>query len=146
MKNNFTQNLFIGILLATFVSFLLTKNIDLFLSFLWILIYILIFCGFIYIDIIIHEFGHAIAGWIVKFPIKIITILKSHISLDRAINEATNPALAFLYLAYACYLKGNRQQSQKYWQKINNNEDLKSSEYRLLFGHIFDKTNYFTMP
>lgn len=412
MKNNFTQNLFLGILLASFISFLLIKNADLFFIFLWIIIYILIFCGFIYIDIIIHEFGHAIAGWIVNFPIKRITIgfghnifkykfnettllinqglqggltnpgtfspdflrlryffftlggvglqvmamalviviisaiksiyplalnnasvfliivniflfsnfiliffnllpfkvnmmgvpmptdglqlltiffinqqkiqqillsgkiiegmeyleekefhkaelifreciannytylvpkinlsvalinqqkfdeaitllskvitetnknpmqlfifnnlawsyllkglnqreflnladdysaqaikisnqhiyvvgtracvlielgkldeginlLKSHINLNRAINEATNPALAFLYLAYAYHLKGNRQQSQKYWQKINNNENLKSSEYRLLFGHIFEKTNYFTMP
>ncbi|MFN6470021.1 MAG: site-2 protease family protein [Nostoc sp. SerVER01] len=408
MKNNFTQNLFLGILLASFVSFLLTRNIDFSLSFLLIFLYILIFCGFLYIDIIIHEFGHAIAGWIVKIPIKRITIgfghnifkykfnettllinqglqggltypgifspnflrlryffftlggvglqvmamalviviisaiksiyplafnnaslfltivniflfsnfiliffnllpfkvnmmgvsipndglqlltiffinqqkiqeillsgkiiegmeyleendfqkaelifreclvnnstslipkinlsvalirqqkideaiillsklitesdknpmqlfifnnlawsylikglnqreflnladnysaqaikisnqhiyvvgtracvlielgkldeginlLKGHISLNQAINEATNPALGFLYLAYAYYLKGNRQQSQKYWQKINNNEDLKSSEHRLVFDHILEKTNY----
>ncbi|MEH2123123.1 site-2 protease family protein [Nostoc sp.] len=412
MKNNFTQSLFIGLLLASFVSFLLTKNIDLSLSFLWIFIYNLIFFGFIYIDIIIHEFGHAIAGWIVNFPIKRITIgfghnifkykfngttllinqglqgglinpgtfspdflrlryffftlggiglqvvvmalvmiiisaiksiyplalnnaslfltivniflfsnfiliflnllpfkvnmmgvpmptdglqlitiffmnqqkiqeillsgkiiegmeyleekdfpkaelifreciannskylipkinlsvalirqqkvdeaiallskiitesdknamqlfifnnlawsyllkglnqreflnladdysakainitnqhlyvvgtracvlieigkidegiklLKGHISLNKAVNETTNPAIGFLYLAYAYYLKANRKEYQKHWQKINNNEDLKSNEYRLVFDHILEKTNYFTMP
>ncbi|MEH2067221.1 MAG: site-2 protease family protein [Nostoc sp.] len=410
MKNNFTQYFFLGILLASFIYFLLTKNIDLFLSFLWILIYIFIFYGFIFIDIIIHEFGHAIAGWIVKIPIKRITIgfgqnilkykfnettllinqglqggltnpgtfspnflrlryffftlggvalqvivmalvviiisaiksiyplafnnaslfltivniflfsnfiliffnllpfkvnvmgvpmpndglqlltiffmnqqkiqeillsgkmiegmeylekkefqkaelifrecianhltslipkinlsvalihqqkideaitllsklftesnknpmqlfifnnlawsylikglnqrefldladdysakaikisnqhlyivgtracvlieigkideginlLKNRISLNKAINEATNPAIGFLYLAYAYYLKDNRKEYQKYWQKINNNEDLKSSEYKLLFDYVLDKTNFFT--
>ncbi|BCL34064.1 tetratricopeptide repeat protein [Nostoc sp. MS1] len=74
-----------------------------------------------------------------------IKLLKGRVNLNRAVNETTNSVMGFLYLAYAYYLKGDKKQSQKYWQKIINNKDLKSSEYKLLFDHVLKKTNHFGM-
>jgi tetratricopeptide (TPR) repeat protein len=74
-----------------------------------------------------------------------IKLLKGRINLNRAVNETTNSAIGFLYLAYAYYLQGNDKESQKYWQKITNNEDLKHSEYSMLLNHVLQKTNNFTM-
>ncbi|BAT55499.1 hypothetical protein NOS3756_44860 [Nostoc sp. NIES-3756] len=75
-----------------------------------------------------------------------IKLLRGRINPNRAVNETTNSAIGFLYLAYAYYLKSDENQSQKYWQKIINNEDLKSSEYKLVLDHVLEKTNQFTMP
>lgn len=75
-----------------------------------------------------------------------IKLLRGRINPNQAVNETTNSAIGFLYLAYAYYLKIDENQSQKYWQKIINNEDLKSSEYKLVLDHVLEKTNQFTMP
>lgn len=75
-----------------------------------------------------------------------IKLLKPQVSLNHALNDNTNSVIGFLYLAYAYYLKGNVKQSQKYWQKIKDHQELKSSEYRLFCNHVLKKTNYFAIP
>lgn len=72
-----------------------------------------------------------------------IKLLKPYINLNHPVNETTNSGIGFLYLAYAYYLQGNKKECQKYWQKIQNNQDLQSSEYQLLFNHVVNKTNSF---
>ncbi len=63
--SRFFSLIIIGFILGIFAPSLLPK---------FTLKYLLIFYIFIYIDIYIHEFGHAIAGTLVKFRIKKISI------------------------------------------------------------------------
>jgi tetratricopeptide (TPR) repeat protein len=72
-----------------------------------------------------------------------IKLLKNQVNLNQPINEMTNNAIGFLYLAYSYYLNGNFKQAQKYWQKVQDHDDLKGSEYKVLSDHILERTNTF---
>ena len=82
-----------------------SKDIILFKIMLLNLMSFISFLLFIYISIYIHEFGHALAGWLVGFPIKKITIgmgkniWKGHINLtstDLVINQGFEGGLTYM--------------------------------------------------
>ena len=67
------KDFFIGVVIMTIILILGGQKLVTLLNGLT-LVSILIVFAFAYLDIYIHEFGHAIAGWSLGFPIKRITI------------------------------------------------------------------------
>lgn len=72
-----------------------------------------------------------------------IKLLKGKIKINQPIDEMTNSAIGFLYLAYGYYLQADFATSRKYWQKVQNNKDLMTGDYPPLVDHVLSKTNHF---
>jgi cobalt/nickel transport system permease protein len=70
-------------------------------------------------------------------------LLKGIIKINQSVDEMTNSAIGFLYLAYAYYLQADFATSKKYWQKIQTNKELMRGDYPPLFDHVLSKTNHF---
>ena len=69
--------------------------------------------------------------------------LKKGAKLNQPINEINNSVICFLYLAYGYYQQMNWSNAVKYWQKIQDCEDLKIGDYAILYEHVLKKTDCF---
>ncbi len=71
-------------------------------------------------------------------------LLMSIVNLRKPLDEKTNNPVGFIYLAYAYYLKNDRERNLQYINKLKTSEITLDQDYRLLLEHIVQKTENFT--
>ncbi|WP_299491577.1 site-2 protease family protein [Acaryochloris sp. IP29b_bin.137] len=72
-----------------------------------------------------------------------IQLLTRFTKLRRPINDKTNPAAGFIYLAYGYFLNNDRERSYQYLTKVEAIEQDLAPDYQVLLQHAILKTDNF---
>jgi len=72
-----------------------------------------------------------------------IQLLTRFINLNRPINDKTNNAVGFIYLAYAYFLNNDRGLSYQYLTKAEAIEQDLASDYQVVLKHARLQTKNF---